>query len=971
MSNGNDIEYSGPPIDVFATSIGGDLSSDIATLDAVLAEARRVNDAADEAIGMALAGCIVECQDADNACYQCINGQLDVYLANLAKVDDKITNKVKDAVQSALSIAIGVGLNTGIPIQELLGQTNEIQVVNEPTVGVPAPNQAILETPQASVPLLSQTTQPPQINLADCPAGWYSVTNIFGNRVCVQNGTPQTVVDRIIRGEINAPDPSQIPPPVTPPTVPTQPQPGSGSLPLPNTPICTGTLGNDPLIPFAQWMQGKDVNSFTFGTFEDSQAYLRGEPMFAFIGLGGTVVLTQAGTTCGGLPPSNPNCPPCNPTGGTGPTEPFAVSWPTPSVGTNLCNLEGLSEVIDSISTFSISSGWHAAFAAGTVVAGSINIADAFTRQNVSVPSTSPLAPPTSTTTITSIDPSKLGGVVSNLITGVAGALLGGVLGKLFKSDFVNTYGESCNTNTFQDSQFALGFLKLVGAVPGMVPDQWKQTAQYVANYICPYLIPGAVEANALWTKGFINEKQWSFLVRSDARCEDWERLIREAGQALPTADQLAIARRREIIKEDEYKDLLRKIGIVSPLAEKISYQLTEFVPSPSDIVRFMVRDAFDETLNTNQVADRELPQKYTEKAKAWARDQGIPDEVFKFFWRAHYEYPSNTALFEMLHRLRNDGIKLPDGTPVDKVTVQDIAKVIQINDMAPDWVNRLLAISYSPLTRVDARRAFEVGDLTADELEEAYLDLGSSPKNAKTLRKFAETTSGPIRAKKLGHASTSEVLEWYRSYVISRETAAQLLEKSGIKPDAVGTYLETEDNRLIAKDRKAQISALKSRYMKGEFSVSQATDQLLRAGVDNGRIGDLLFTWSNLRDARYKSPTVGMLCKWWSNGYITISEYQRRVENLGFTLEDASRIIQSCQQQDSERKQAEAEKLAKLAQQSREKQIRELRRIEREQKAAVKEAQRLAKEQAPCKPPPKPTCPTPGQPESNGQAAS
>jgi hypothetical protein len=261
----------------------------------------------------------------------------------------------------------------------------------------------------------------------------------------------------------------------------------------------------------------------------------------------------------------------------------------------------------------------------------------------------------------------------------------------------------------------------------------------------------------------------------------------------------------------------------------------------------------------------------------------------------------------------------------------------------------------------VDARRAYEVGALDLDGLRRSYRDLGYDDKRARTLVDFAKITSGPVRAKRAGNASAPEVLGWYRDGMIDREAASTYLRIAGIKADNISTTLDTEDARRTIRLRKQEVAALRKRYMQGEYSPSQAMGALRLADVPVDSVEMILSSWEHILATKYKAPTVAMLCRWWQDGLITMDEYLRRVGNLGYDYIDAGRIAASCRKRLEEKLEAEVEKLQKEAEKRAAKVEQEKRRRERELAAAKKSAEKDAKERAPCKPPPKPVCPTPG----------
>lgn len=554
---------------------------------------------------------------------------------------------------------------------------------------------------------------------------------------------------------------------------------------------------------------------------------------------------------------------------------------------------------------------------------------------------------------------------INTVVTGVADAAASG-FGKIIELmvGIVSPYLQAADCQREEFAKIAAyNFLpSLIGFFGGAVPSQVTVPNVYSMNYLCPVLIPSGADLNALRAKGLITDSQWRTTIRANNLCPEWQDIIVDSLRTIPTPDQIQIAWRRGIIDDDAYDYYMKRNNILREEDANVYFKLTEFVPGPADLVRFMVRDAFDEQVATDLQLDKDFALKFSGRAKEWAEAQGMSEDQFKFFWRSHWQIPSYTQLTEALHRLPQD-TPLPGGQGTAKaVTVDQVRRAIEINDMAPEWVDRLIAISYRVLSRVDARRAFEIGKLTEEELHKTYTDQGYTSDDADKLVEFARVTSLPKQAKQAGNASTAEVLQWYRDDLVPRDQAETLLVRSGVEESKVSNYLDTADLRKVTKARKEGIAALRKRWMTGEFNVGEATSQLNQLGVQPDRIGELLFNWSIVRDAKYKAPTVGMLCDWWTRGYITMDEFRRRCENLGYSLVDAERIVASCQGKAAERREKEAEKLAKEAESRQRRVESDRRRMVADQKRMEKEIKAALAAAAPCKPPPKPTC------EANGQ---
>jgi hypothetical protein len=126
---------------------------------------------------------------------------------------------------------------------------------------------------------------------------------------------------------------------------------------------------------------------------------------------------------------------------------------------------------------------------------------------------------------------------------------------------------------------------------------------------------------------------------------------------------------------------------------------------------------------------------------------------------------------------------------------------------------------------------------------------------------------------------------------------------------------------------------------------------ELVGFGIDLNNANSIIQLWKQELAAKYKAPTVSMLCEWWTRGLITLPDYLQRVRNIGYSQEDAMRIVQVCGMKQNDRLKKEFEKAQKDSQT----------RAEKQRKALEK----AAMDAMPCRPT-KPKCPMPGM---NGSA--
>lgn len=401
---------------------------------------------------------------------------------------------------------------------------------------------------------------------------------------------------------------------------------------------------------------------------------------------------------------------------------------------------------------------------------------------------------------------------------------------------------------------------------------------------------------------------------------EDHECYTKALGN-LPHLHRMTMEEGRSRLRDEEWIDLfmrgkvdddrlfreMRKLGWLdrSEAARKLS--LREQLPPFTDIIRMMVRDTEDPAAVRAGELDTDFQLKFVGQLKEWAQAQGISEPLAQRYWRAHWEYPSPTQLYEMLHRLRPG--EVPDNLAVTPLQVRDALK---IDDKAPAWLDRLVAISYHPLTRTDAKRAYQLGVITKEELTRTYEDNGYSRTNAETLARFTEVEGRRWLAGQIGVWTLNKVGAAYKEGTIS---AAVALDKARqFLPDLVTAqqFLIDVDDSRTSERKLACLKALKRRYMVGEFDFVSLQGEMLKIIDDVSAAASHATAWECQRSSRRKEVPARSLCRWLAQGIITQAQYLTRLGNLGYTQDDAVRMLASCGQDIFEKEKARAIREAK-----------------------------------------------------------
>lgn len=277
---------------------------------------------------------------------------------------------------------------------------------------------------------------------------------------------------------------------------------------------------------------------------------------------------------------------------------------------------------------------------------------------------------------------------------------------------------------------------------------------------------------------------------------------------------------RAEISKDERDKRLL-SLGMKSDdleLIEKLYY----FIPSPNDLVRMAVREAWDETFARKWGTDLDFPDEFLE----WAKKSGLSEFWTKKFWRAHWELPGAAQGFEMLHR----GV----------ISWDDLKGLLKALDVMPGWREKLLAISYAPYTRVDVRRMYGAGVIKKEDVFRTYKELGYDDIHAQNLTTF--TVKERIAETK--DLTKSEILGLYERKIIKRENAFSMIVELGYDKDEAEIFLTKVDYDIFKKNKEKELALVKKNYVASLISYDDARNRLSKLNLVGEELTELFRDW-------------------------------------------------------------------------------------------------------------------------------
>lgn len=369
-----------------------------------------------------------------------------------------------------------------------------------------------------------------------------------------------------------------------------------------------------------------------------------------------------------------------------------------------------------------------------------------------------------------------------------------------------------CNENAFAVGLTGLASVGLFQQWTGVDIGRFCDPLFYALNATCRRKQLDIDKAMAAFLANAISDSELDTHWAIAGYCPEALINYKEAARAKPVPLQLAFLRRRKLISEAAYEKGMRRLGYLDSTDISNLFSLTEQVPTQSDLIRMMVRDTDNESVVSRFDLDSGFENVFGGQLKEWAEFQGVSEKSMRYNWRAHWSIPSPTQLANMLHRLPVIG-----GFGDRQKVLEDVEAALIQQDILPFWIPRLLAISYNPLTRIDVRRAFNIGAIGEDAVYNSYLELGYADASAKALTEFS------VRLRNEAAVSHKAIKLWLKFAITGSECKQRMIQ---------GGLPETVVEKAMAD---AEIGFENSHYAKSFLNGELRADGLLRFLLDWG----------------------------------------------------------------------------------------------------------------------------------------
>lgn len=383
---------------------------------------------------------------------------------------------------------------------------------------------------------------------------------------------------------------------------------------------------------------------------------------------------------------------------------------------------------------------------------------------------------------------------------------------------------------------------------------------QRVETDVRSYL-PDAFLAVDLLRRGMMSNEGFNRVMQRLGVADPLIESLYQYGRRLPTIQELTVAMWRGELPPAEFEWYLRRMGYENADVD-IYKSLAEQVPPVQDVIRFMVRDAFNDNVVTKYGYDEDYPAEDVEK---WAAKQGYAPEIARYYWRSHWYLPSPSQGYEMLHR----GV----------ITEAELKDLLKVADYPPYWRDKLMQISYNTFTRVDVRRMIQAGMMTADDGVKAYKEMGYDDDKATKLTEFA--VKGISETEK--DLTKSEVIGSFKDSAITEAELRDALQKMGYDSAETELLVKGAIHDIQQARRTDAINYTKERFDAKLVDEMAARGELGAAGLSGQAIDRYILAWKRAEEAKINYPSIAEGKRWAKAGIIDLSVFEEilRLNNV------------------------------------------------------------------------------------------
>jgi len=287
-------------------------------------------------------------------------------------------------------------------------------------------------------------------------------------------------------------------------------------------------------------------------------------------------------------------------------------------------------------------------------------------------------------------------------------------------------------------------------------------------------------------------------------------------------------------------------------------YQARKVIPSPSDLVSMAVREAFSDSTAQQFGYDENYPA----EAAEWAEKQGLGQEWFRRYWRAHWQLPGVTQVREMWRR----GIIEPE----------DVEAYLLAADLPIFWRDAIQKWMSAEITRVDVRRLYNLNVIGIGDVYTRYRKLGYSEDDAELMTQW--TSAEYMNDER--ELTKTDILTMYKDGIIFEEEATTYLEALEYRDYDITLLLAHQDLKREQEYEGRIIEIVQELFVRGIIGRTDVFTELGKLDTPGHFIEDSLQVWDLEKKRKIVTPSLTQLRDMALADVITRQEFRTELEN-------------------------------------------------------------------------------------------
>ncbi|MAH47285.1 hypothetical protein CMI37_15780 [Candidatus Pacearchaeota archaeon] len=380
----------------------------------------------------------------------------------------------------------------------------------------------------------------------------------------------------------------------------------------------------------------------------------------------------------------------------------------------------------------------------------------------------------------------------------------------------------------------------------------------------------------------------------------------------LGVGELLSLWRRGEIV-ESVLELRLEALGYYGQNQDHLK-TLAFAIPGPQDLILFSVREVFDIETSERFGQFEGVPPEVMSRFRStvsefgegqqggvqafieYAKQSGISEQWAVAYWASHWRLPGVTSLFDMIHRLSPDIVEARAddfrefGLNPDELGFEltDLDRTLRAQDYTPAFRQRLTAIAFRPITRVDVRRMHKLGLVDDFELVRRYRELGYSPRDAELMGAFTidfNRVPDEIEDAETKDLTRTQVLKFFERGFLERDEAISVLEDIGYTSDVADAFVSLKQLDILDKQQDQLIAITREKFKAGNIGFNEAVTELDQLNLPALQRASILADFEAEVASRVRSPSMGQLGELAEAGLLTQTGYEDELLQQGFSV--------------------------------------------------------------------------------------